>query len=37
VSLGNILVPHAKFHFGVSRAQQVRSGKAGQNNLESLF
>jgi hypothetical protein len=27
---GIIFVPHKKFHFGVSRAQQGQSGKAGQ-------
>jgi hypothetical protein len=34
---GIIFVPHKKFHFGVSRAQQLRSGKAGQISFVSLF
>jgi hypothetical protein len=34
---GIIFVPHKKFHFGVSRAQQLRSGKAGQIGPASLF
>ena len=34
---GKNFVPHTKFHFGVSRAQQGQLGKTGQNNLASLF
>jgi hypothetical protein len=30
-------LPHAKFHFGVSRAQQGQSGKAGQIGLVCPF
>jgi hypothetical protein len=31
---GIIFVPHKKFHFGVRRAQQAQSGKAGWNEAE---
>jgi hypothetical protein len=31
--LGKNNLPHAKFYFGVSRAQQGQSGKAGQIGL----
>jgi hypothetical protein len=34
---GIVFVPHKNFHFGVSRAQQLRSGKAGQISFVSLF
>jgi hypothetical protein len=33
---GIISVPHKKFHFGVSRAQQVLSGKASSITLVSV-
>jgi hypothetical protein len=34
---GIVFVPHKKFHFGVRRAQQVRSGNEGQIGPASLF
>lgn len=34
---GKFFVPHAKFHFGVSRAQQGQSGKAGWIDLVCPF